>query len=585
MTGKVLVLGDDTRSFLAIVRSLGRRGLTVHAAPANFRSPALRSRYIAAIRELPPWLGDGAEWVDAVAQLLRAERYDLVIPCNETTLLPLQRHRALLSRWTMLAIPDDRAIAALFDKHETRKLAQQLGIPIAPGRLAREDDTAAELFAEFGTPIVVKPRHSYSLECLASRGEVHVVADQARLAQLLRDCDPDETVIEQFFSGDGIGVSVLASHGRLLQAFQHHRAREIGGAAFYRYAAPLALELVQACAAIVARLEYTGVAMFEFKRDAAGNWILLEVNARPWGSMPLPVALGVDFPYRWYRLLCLGEESPPVSYPIGVYGRNLLPDLHNSLIEAGRRGLGRLATMSLILGRLAEMTRLLTGREVHDVLVRDDWRPGLVELFDFAARLCRRQATALPGAATRRRKRALAQISAAQLGSAPQCIIFVCQGNICRSPFAAALLRARLADREIRVCSAGMMPRPGRSTPKLGLAAAAVHGIDLSPHRSVWLTRQMIEKASLLIVFDEINKAAVRDRYPDLRVPLILLGDLIELGEIGDPVDGSAADFALTYQRISVAIDELVVALRNAGKTRKLLSVGSSLALPGRRPC
>jgi protein-tyrosine-phosphatase len=119
----------------------------------------------------------------------------------------------------------------------------------------------------------------------------------------------------------------------------------------------------------------------------------------------------------------------------------------------------------------------------------------------------------------------------------------------------------------------------------LGLAAAAVHGIDLSPHRSVWLTPQMTEKASLLVVFDAINKAAVRDRYPDLRVPLILLGDLIELGEIGDPVDGSAADFALTYQRISVAIDELVVALRNAGKTRKLLSVGSSLALPGRRPC
>ena len=53
-------------------------------------------------------------------------------------------------------------------------------------------------------------------------------------------------------------------------------------------------------------MPYTGVAMFEFKRNDSGGWILLEVNARPWGSMPLPLSLGVDFPYRWYRLLTAG---------------------------------------------------------------------------------------------------------------------------------------------------------------------------------------------------------------------------------------------------------------------------------------
>jgi hypothetical protein len=79
---KVLVIGDDTRSFLVIVRSLGRRGITVHAAPTNFRSPALRSRYISAIHYLPPWTGDDAGWLSAIEGLLRAERYDLVIPCN-----------------------------------------------------------------------------------------------------------------------------------------------------------------------------------------------------------------------------------------------------------------------------------------------------------------------------------------------------------------------------------------------------------------------------------------------------------------------------------------------------------------------
>ena len=106
-SGKALVLGDDTRSFLATVRSLGRQGIAVHAAPANFRSPALRSRYIAAVHDLPPWMGDGAAWLRAMEALLRAERFDLVIPCDETTLLPLQRHRAQLEPLARLAIPDD----------------------------------------------------------------------------------------------------------------------------------------------------------------------------------------------------------------------------------------------------------------------------------------------------------------------------------------------------------------------------------------------------------------------------------------------------------------------------------------------
>ena len=44
--GTVLVMGDDTRGFLATVRSLGRQGIEVHAAPADFRSPALASRYV-----------------------------------------------------------------------------------------------------------------------------------------------------------------------------------------------------------------------------------------------------------------------------------------------------------------------------------------------------------------------------------------------------------------------------------------------------------------------------------------------------------------------------------------------------------
>ena len=564
IAGKVLVLGDDTRSFLATVRSLGRQAIAVHVAPANFRAPALRSRYIAAVHELPPWMGDGTEWLRAMEALLRAERFDLVIPCNETTLLPLQHLRSQLEQLTRLAIPDDHAIAVLFDKFATRELARQVGVPVAAGRLLRQDDTAAGVLAEFGAPVVVKPRRSYALDSLGARGKAQIAGHLDSLARILREVEPGETLVEQYFPGQGQGVSLVASQGRVLQAFEHHRVHERSGASFYRISAPLSPDLLRGCEAIVAGVPYTGVAMFEFKRNERGDWILLEVNARPWGSMPLPLALGVDFPYRWYRLLVAGDEMPAVSYRTGVYGRNLLPDLMASRDEAASLRLGPIAKSWFMARRGLELLRGLTGREVQDVLVRDDPRPGLDELWTAVAGVRQRLARDLPGAAALRRARARAAVAQAlrNAGGRPR-VLFVCQGNICRSPFAAALLRARLgAESPVVVQSAGVIPQPGRATPPFGQQAAAGLGVDLSEHRSVWLTREMVEAASLVVGFDEATRAAVLDRYPDLRSPMVLLGELLDGKDIADPVDGGLAVFERCYGQIADGVGGLVVMLR-----------------------
>jgi protein-tyrosine-phosphatase len=365
-------------------------------------------------------------------------------------------------------------------------------------------------------------------------------------------------VVEQYFAGKGVGISVLANRGRVLQAFEHHRVREVAGAGFYRRSAPLTPDLVHACELIVATLEFSGIAMFEFKVKADGEWVLLEVNARPWGSMPLAVALGVDFPYRWYRLLTAGEEIAAVAYRPGVYGRNLIPDLQNAKIEADLQQLGRIGTAWYLTKVIMEMRRLLTGKEIHDVLVSDDPEPGYFELHEMAAEAWQKLGNALPGSLMRRRVRARARVtSSLKVAAKPAVLLFICQGNICRSPFAEALLRVRVGEAIVEFGSAGMMPRPGRPTPAYGLEAAAAYGVDLSAHRSIWLTREKAEAASLLVVFDEITRSAVMDRYPDLNAPLLLLGDLIGVQHIADPVDGGIDEFRSVYAQIAKAAAEL----------------------------
>ena len=312
--------------------------------------------------------------------LLAEHRFDLVIPCDERNLLPMQRVRQDFAALARFAIPNDDAIAVLFDKHDTRELAHRVGVAVARGRLARVHEDPADILAEFGAPVVVKPRRSYTIDGLAKRGRVHVTDDAKLIAALLAEAEPDSLILESCFEGAGLGVSILAHDGRLLQAFEHHRVHERSGSSFYRVSAAPNPELVEACAAIAAGVRYTGIAMFEFKRNDGGGWILLEINARPWGSLPLPVALGVDFPYRWYRLLVHGEEPSPVPYRVGVYGRNLIPDLVASLADAQAQGKGRLGRAVALGGRLLGLRRALVNAEKQDMLVPDDRAPARAQI-------------------------------------------------------------------------------------------------------------------------------------------------------------------------------------------------------------
>jgi predicted ATP-grasp superfamily ATP-dependent carboligase len=384
-TGKVLVLGDDTMSFLAIVRSLGRRGITVDAAADDPGSPALASRYIRHHPHLPSYSGSGQEWEAAMIALLTAELYDLVLPCNERSLLPIDHHRERLAPLARLAVPDRAAMHALFDKNATRELAARLNIPVAPGCLFREDDDAAKLIATLGAPLVLKTRQSYALDDLENRGGAVVIRDLEALQALIRTKPDGEWLAEAFCEGPGIGMAVLASRGKLLQTFEYRYVRDLQGACFYRISAAPTPRLRAHCAAFVAALGYTGLAMFEFKGD-----VLLEVNARPWAGLPLSTALGIDFPFRLYQLLVKGEETPELDYRPGVYGRNLTPD--TSQIVASARALSGqpLAFARFIGARIAEFGRMLIGREHNDTLVWDDPCPGLIEIGRMLAATARR---------------------------------------------------------------------------------------------------------------------------------------------------------------------------------------------------
>jgi protein-tyrosine-phosphatase len=154
---------------------------------------------------------------------------------------------------------------------------------------------------------------------------------------------------------------------------------------------------------------------------------------------------------------------------------------------------------------------------------------------------------------------------------APSSILFVCLGNICRSPYAARLLAER-AGPGLRSESAGFIG-PGRPPPEHAVAAAHARGIEHGDHRSRVLTPDMLAAADVVFIFDRHNARRVR-RTPQARHDRVFwLGDFeptwMGRRAILDPWGKPLEEFEGAFVRIERCVDEVLRTLSRdgAGKT------------------
>lgn len=97
-------------------------------------------------------------------------------------------------------------------------------------------------------------------------------------------------------------------------------------------------------------------------------------------------------------------------------------------------------------------------------------------------------------------------------------LVFVCTGNICRSPMAAYLFRDMIQDShpDWRVSSAGVAASYGIPASKFAVQALAEVGVDLRSHRSQPVIPQMVATAKLFVVMTGGHLAYLLDTYPDV---------------------------------------------------------------------
>jgi protein-tyrosine phosphatase len=148
-------------------------------------------------------------------------------------------------------------------------------------------------------------------------------------------------------------------------------------------------------------------------------------------------------------------------------------------------------------------------------------------------------------------------------------VLFVCLGNICRSPLAEAAFRARAdaAGLNVQVASAGTGDwHVGRPPDVRAQATARRHGIDIAGYRGRQVRRDDFTRFTHIFALDDANLARLRQMAPPgAQAQLGLVLDLVE-GSAGqsvvDPYYGGAEGFETTWKQVDAAAIALVARLQ-----------------------
>jgi len=151
--------------------------------------------------------------------------------------------------------------------------------------------------------------------------------------------------------------------------------------------------------------------------------------------------------------------------------------------------------------------------------------------------------------------------------------VFVCYGNIMRSPMAELMFRRTLSEHgvyDMEICSAGIHATPGTEAHPRSQIAGRELGLPLDYHRSKLLTPEMVSKADAIFAMDFQNKAELLNLYPEASAKIFMLSAYAEgrrrYREIPDPFFGDQDEARRCYALLQTCVHNLVKSLRPISK-------------------
>ena len=144
-------------------------------------------------------------------------------------------------------------------------------------------------------------------------------------------------------------------------------------------------------------------------------------------------------------------------------------------------------------------------------------------------------------------------------------VLFVCTGNICRSPMAEGLFKYFSASRpEISCQSAGIIAYDGFPASPYAVTVAQKRGVDLSHHLSKLLDRELLENSDYVFVMTEEHVQALTETFPEYMYKVFLLKQFSSEGDgwsnpnVEDPIGGTEQEYERCYLELEESIKKVL---------------------------
>ena len=329
----VIVTEAHLRTALYVIRSLGKRGIKVICVSEENNGFGVISKYCWRREDISSPKNDPANYLKKIRYLI--DRYDVkvIIPIHEDSIFLFSRPDVKEKfKDVEVPIPSFSCLQTATDKGELIKIASSLNIP-TPTTYYISNSTELKMVAEeISYPAIIKAR----IEAGISPGpnsRYKIVNNPIECIKWYKIFDKRQAqpIVQEVIKGYGCGFFALFDkESKLVASAGHKRIRErfpAGGSSTFceSYYHP---KVQRYGSKLLSNLQWYGVAMVEFKIDDRDNEPkLMEINPRFWGTTPLAILSGVDFPYLLYKVAKNEQVTPISSYKTGVKLRFLCDDI------------------------------------------------------------------------------------------------------------------------------------------------------------------------------------------------------------------------------------------------------------------
>jgi len=335
MENKILVVGGaDTQIGLNIIRSLGKKGLKVFCTGSSELAIGFFSKYTFKKFIVPYDQDKEKHFLDKIIKIIKQNSINCVFAISENITTTLNKKRKEIEKYAKLMVPEQIKFELVLNKRTTISIAKKLNIP-TPNTINIKNIHEIEKL-DLNFPVVLKP--SYHLYKNKSERNLDFktkyVYSKEELKEIMYQHQKNKhfPLIQEYCRGSGIGIEILMKNGKVLAIFQHNRIREYpptGGVSTLRESSKVNPKLKEYSVKLLKKIKWEGPAMVEFRYDkSTGNCALMEVNGRFWGSLPLAIKSGVDFPYLFYRSHFENSLNNPLNqtYKFGLKCRQFWAD-------------------------------------------------------------------------------------------------------------------------------------------------------------------------------------------------------------------------------------------------------------------